>query len=372
MTFPHAQARLDKLRGILRRAQYDCVALTPGANFFYLSGIAFEIGSRPILLLITPDATPALIIPALELPRIEGREPFPLHYFCYSDAEGYATAFAAACEALALSGKRIGVEGMRLRFAEGETLARSAPESRLQAADDVLQWLRIHKTADEIAHMRRAIAISEAALAQVVPQVRVGMSERYVARLLSEALNAQGAESYAFEPLVLSGENTALPHGTSTDRTLCEGDLLIFDFGAKSGGYAADITRTFVIGAPSAQIAHIYETVRAANAAGIEAVRAGVPCQAVDAAARQVIVQAGYGAHFIHRTGHGLGLDIHEPPYIREGDGQLLETGMTFTIEPGIYIAGLGGVRIEDDVLITDDGADVLTSFPKTLQSIGV
>lgn len=371
MTLPHAQARLDKLRGILRRAQYDCVALTPAANFFYLIGVPFEIGSRPIVLLVTPDSTPALIIPTLELPRLEGREPFPLRYFCYSDAEGYESAFASACEALALSGKRIGVEGMRLRFAEGEALARHAPNSRLQSAEDTLQWLRIHKTAEEIAHMRRAIAISEAALAEVVPQVRIGMSERHIARLLSDTLYAHGAESLSFEPLVLSGANTAQPHGTVTDRTICEGDLLLFDFGAKVNGYAADITRTFVIGAPSPEIERIYETVLAANQAGIAAAKAGAPCQAVDAAARQVIVQAGYGEYFIHRTGHGLGLDIHEPPYLREGNMQLLETGMTFTVEPGIYITGLGGVRIEDDVLITDDGAEVLTRFPKALQRIG-
>ncbi|MCS6872151.1 MAG: Xaa-Pro peptidase family protein [Anaerolineae bacterium] len=372
MAFPYAHARLEKLRGILRRAQYDCVVLMPGANFFYLSGIPFEIGSRPLLLLITPSSAPALIIPALELPRIQGREPFPLRYFCYSDAEGYESAFAAACEGLALDGKRIGVEGMKLRFAEGKALARYAPNSCIEAADDVLAWLRVHKTDEEIAQMRRAIAISEAALAQVLPQVRIGMSERQVARLLSDALYAHGAEAHAFEPLVLSGENTAQPHGTVTDRTLREGDLLLFDFGAKVNGYSADITRTFVIGEPSAEIVRIYETVLAANLAGIAAANAGVPCYTVDAAARQVIQQAGYGERFIHRTGHGLGLDIHEPPYIREGNGQLLETGMTCTIEPGVYIEGLGGVRIEDDVLITDEGAQVLTSFPKALQRIGV
>jgi Xaa-Pro dipeptidase len=371
MAFPCAQARLDKLRGILRRAQYDCFALMPGANFFYLTGIAFEIGSRPLLLLIALEGTPALIVPALERPRIEGREPFPLRYFCYSDAEGYESAFAAACQALGLAGKRIGVEGLKLRFAEGEALARHAPDSRLSAADEVLQWLRVHKTADEIAQMRRAIAISEAALAQVIPQIRLGMSERHIAHLLSEALAAHGAEAFAFEPLVLSGENTALPHGTATERPIREGDLLLFDFGAKVGGYAADITRTFVVGAPSAQIAHIYEIVLAANLAAIAAAKAGAPCQDVDAAARRIIQQAGYGEHFIHRTGHGLGLDIHEPPYIREGNLQLLETGMTFTIEPGIYLSGLGGVRIEDDVHITEDGAEVLTCFPKALQCIG-
>ncbi|MCE7948433.1 MAG: aminopeptidase P family protein [Chloroflexi bacterium CFX4] len=371
MTFPHAQARLDKLRGIVRRAQLDCVALIPGANLFYLSGAPFEAASRPLLLLVTPEETPALIIPALELPRIEGREPFPLRYFSYSDAEGYDSAFAAACQALNLAGKQIGVEGMKMRFAEGAALARHAPNSRVQAADDSLQWLRVHKSADEIALMQRAIAISEAALAQTLPHVRVGMTERHIAHLLTEALSANGAEAHAFEPLVLSGENTAQPHGSITGRAVREGDLLLFDFGAKVSGYAADITRTFVVGAPSPEISRIYETVLAANMAGIAAAKAGAPCQAVDRAARQVITEAGYGEYFIHRTGHGLGLDIHEPPYMREGNAQLLESGMTFTVEPGIYINGVGGVRIEDDVHITDEGAQVLTSFPKALQSIG-
>ncbi len=147
--------------------------------------------------------------------------------------------------------------------------------------------------------------------------------------------------------------------------------MLLFDFGGMADNYPADITRTFAIGQPEAQLAQVYAVVLAANEAAIRISRPGVPAYEVDRAARQVIVDAGYGEYFSHRTGHGLGLDTHEPPYIRAGNPQLLETGMIYTVEPGVYLPGVGGVRIEDDVLVTPSGVEVLTTFPKGLQAIG-
>jgi Xaa-Pro dipeptidase len=229
----------------------------------------------------------------------------------------------------------------------------------------------MHKDAAETARMRQAIAISEAALEETIAGVQPGLTERRIVTLLLSAMANAGSEGNAFDPIVLGGPNSALPHGIPSDRALQDGDLLLFDFGAASNGYLADITRTFAVGKVDPELVKVYETVLAANQAGIRAAKPGVPAQEVDRAARKVIVDAGYGEYFLHRTGHGLGIDAHEGPYIREGNGQLLEPGMVFTVEPGIYLPGKGGVRIEDDVLVTATGVDVLTSFPKAFKVIG-
>jgi Xaa-Pro dipeptidase len=169
----------------------------------------------------------------------------------------------------------------------------------------------------------------------------------------------------SFSPIVVAGPNAASPHSTPSERPIESGETIVVDCGATVGGYAADITRTFAIGELEPEMAQVYDVVRAANAAGRRAVRPGIPAEQVDQAARAVIEDAGYGEYFIHRTGHGLGLEIHEPPYIVAGNRQLLEPGMTFTVEPGIYLPGRGGVRIEDDVVVTADGGDSLTTFPR-------
>ena len=181
-------------------------------------------------------------------------------------------------------------------------------------------------------------------------------------------MTALGSEGVAFEPLVQTGPNSALPHGMLTDRALGRDEFLLIDYGGRYEGYPADITRTFCLGTPTAEMQKIYDTVKAANEAAIKASGPGVTMGSIDKAARDVINAAGYGAYFIHRTGHGLGLAGHEMiPQIAEGVTDLLEPGMAYTIEPGVYVPGLGGVRVEDNVVITETGADVLTSYPKSL-----
>ncbi|MCC7206118.1 MAG: aminopeptidase P family protein, partial [Anaerolineae bacterium] len=297
----------------------------------------------------------------------------PFRWFAYNDTEGPEPAIQQACRALNLAGngKRLGVEGLTMRVLEGQLLQRYAPGAVVEHAEEALMPLRLHKTPDEIAAMRRAIAATEQALEETAAEVRPGMTERQVSVMLLKALQAAGGGEDAFAPIVVSGPVSAEPHGTISDRVIGKGDLLLFDFGTRVDGYCSDLTRTFAVGAPDPKLAHVYEVVLAANEAAIRAARPGVPAQDVDRAARAVISEAGYGEYFLHRTGHGLGIDIHEPPYIREGNPQRLEPGMVFTIEPGIYLPGLGGVRIEDDVLVTEDGVEVLTSFPKALRILG-
>jgi Xaa-Pro aminopeptidase len=180
---------------------------------------------------------------------------------------------------------------------------------------------------------------------------------------------AEGADDMGFAPAVLTGANSALPHGSSGGRELAPGDLLIVDIGAAVGGYHADITRTYVVAAePDARQLELFEVVREAQRAGIAAARPGTPCREIDRAARSVIETAGFGAFFVHRTGHGLGLDVHEPPSLHaQNDEQLLE-GAVITVEPGVYLPGYGGVRIEDDVVVTASGPEVLTRAPVGLE----
>lgn len=354
------QARLRAIAGV------DAVALVPGSNMVYFTGLHFHLSERPVLALFTPDGQASFIIPQLELPKLHQRPDLNARAFPWSDSEGYSGAFRAAVEALGLRGGRLGVDGLTMRVSEWLEFQRIDPTMGVVAVERQIISILAHKSAEEVEAMRRAAQISEAALRTVIAQVEPGMTERQIAERLTQALLAEGSQGAAFEPLVQSGPNSALPHGMLTDRALGADEFLLIDYGGRHADYPADITRTFCLGTPSAEMQRIYDTVLAANEAAIRAAGPGVAMGAVDRAARQVIAAAGYGEYFIHRTGHGLGIAGHEIiPQIAEGVTDLLEPGMAFTVEPGIYIPGLGGVRIEDDVVVTESGVDVLTSYPK-------
>jgi len=363
--------RLAKLQAIIQQAGLDAAAFVPGPNIFYLTGVSFHLSERSTILIVPAAGDPAMIIPSLEMPKIVDAEPFPMRFFSYTDSEGAPPAFERACKGLNLSGQKLGVEGLRMRVLERQLFERYAPGCVVTAADDALMNLRMHKDQGEIEAMRRAIALSQKALDSTLAQVRPGMTERQIANILLMALSEQGSDGNAFEPIVLGGPGSAHPHGMTGDHVIREGELLLFDFGGTYHGYPADITRTFGVGELDPELVNIYETVKAANAAGIAAAKPGVAAQKVDRAARKVITEAGYGEYFIHRAGHGLGLDIHEGPYMAEGNTLILEPGMVFTVEPGIYVPGKGGARVEDNVVITETGADVLTTYPRALRIIG-
>lgn len=363
--------RLDTMRQIIRSAGLDAVALVPGANMFYMTGQPLHLMERPTIALYRAEGDPILILPSLEKSKLD-TPPYPLELFTYSDEAGPVEAFKGAMAALNIEGGRLGVEGLRIRFAETALLTQYAPDITLTDADDALAALRLCKGPDEIAALRTAIQISQDALMAVVAGVKPGMNEISIANTLQIEMLQRGGGAPSFEPIVLTGPRSALPHGTPGDRVIAEGELLLVDYGTTHGGYAADITRTFVLGELREQrLIDAYAAVKAANEAGRNAAGPGVPAQEVDRAARAVIVKAGFGEYFRHRTGHGLGMDVHEGPYIREGNTQPLEVGNVFTVEPGVYLMGVGGIRIEDDVVITEDGAESLTTLPRELQSIG-
>ena len=344
----------------------DALALVPGPNLFYLTGLSFHLSERPIVALLPVDAPPVIVLPALEAAKVE-QTTVALDVFPYTDEEGYTPAFQSACASLVLAGRFVGVELLRMRLLEVRLLEQHAPGCRLVSAGEVLAEQRMRKDEHELEQMRRAIGVTEAALRTTMRQVKAGMTERQVAALLMVEMLQAGGEEMAFSPIVVAGPNAASPHATPTGRPIQPGETIIVDCGATVGGYAADITRTFALGALEPELAHVHEVVRAANAGGRAAAGPGIPAEEVDRAARAVIEEAGYGEYFIHRTGHGLGLETHEPPFIVAGNKRPLEPGMTFTVEPGIYLPGRGGVRIEDDVLVTPTGAESLTTFPRPL-----
>ena len=362
-------SRLARLRQAVVQQKLSAIAIMPGPNLAYLSSLQFHLSERPTLLLVPAQGQPALICPTLEAGKTQ-RSPTGLQVFTYNDGQDPREAFQAACRALQLNRTRVGIEAYKLRVLELRLLEEAGLVT-CEPADQLIASLRMVKDTAEIAAMRRAVQITEAALDEVRGAVRVGQTEKQVAAALVMALLRRGAEGLAFEPLVQSGANAALPHATASDRMLRTGEVLLLDFGVTVDGYQSDITRTFMLGKPSAALTRIYEVVQQANAAGRAAARPGATGQDVDHAARQVIEAAGYGQYFTHRTGHGLGMEGHEPPYIVEGNTLPLAAGNTITIEPGIYIPGLGGVRIEDDLLITENDAESLTTYDRDMRSIG-
>ncbi len=360
--------RQRRLAQVLDGSDLDALALNPGATLTYLTGLYFHLMERPFVLLFRPGELPCLVLPELEMSKLEGI-PLELQPFPYSEnPQTWPQAFKKAAGALRLQGKRIGVEANHLRFLELELLREAARPAQFAPAEAAIARLRMFKDDTEIAAMRSAARVAERALQATLPHVQPGMSEKELAAELVVQLLRSGSDpKMPFSPIVASGPNSANPHAAPGERRLAAGDLLLFDWGAAVDGYVSDITRTFALGQVDAELLLIAGTVRQANRAARDAVQPGRPMAQIDLAARRVIENAGYGPYFIHRTGHGLGMEGHEEPYIRSDNLQVLEAGMTFTIEPGIYLPGRGGVRIEDDVLVTQTGLESFTSLDRSL-----
>jgi Xaa-Pro dipeptidase len=364
--------RLNRLAQSLANTDQQAVVLNPGPSLAYLMGVQFFLYERPIVAFFTPNQPPALVLPELEIPKAQTAS-IELEMFPYSDNPAtWTEAFARAARFLGWgtqSAPQVGVEPERLRLLELRLLQAAIPGIRLADAE-VLVAMRMHKDEAEIACLRRAVAIAEAGLEAALPLVQIGMSERQLSEEIGAQVQRAGSQAPS-NPMVESGPNSANPHATVSDRPLAPGDALVIDFGALYQGYCADITRTFAVAEASPELETIARLAAEANAAGRAAARPGLPAGQVDRAARAVIQQAGYGPYFTHRTGHGLGSEPHEPPYIYAENQQPLEPGMVFTVEPGIYLPGRAGARVEDDVLVTAEGLETLSSLPRHLRVVG-
>ena len=366
------QSRFDGLNASLRASGLDAVILNPGPTLTHLTGLHFHLMERPVVLLFAKDQDPAIVLPELELQKVTSL-PYKLQVFPYPENPSeWDNAFRKAVQALNLDGKRIGVDPRQLRLLEFRHVKAGAPEADYPDGSDVLSALRLKKEKAEVEAMRRAVQIAQAALEATIPLVKMGMTEKELSAELVMQLLKHGSEpEMPFAPIVSAGPNSANPHASPTERKLQAGDLLVIDWGATYEGYISDLTRTFAVGEVDAEYEKIHQIVQEANAAGRASSKPGVPCANVDKAARAVIEKAGYGKYFTHRTGHGIGMEGHEEPYMRGDNMQLLEPGMAFTVEPGIYLPDRNGVRIEDNVVITEDGADVLSNMPREIKAVG-
>jgi Xaa-Pro aminopeptidase len=261
----------------------------------------------------------------------------------------------------------LGFEAHDVTVAAHGTYAEALDRVTLVPTDKVVERARWVKDDDELGILRAAQEATDQAFEEILDRVAIGVSERGLARGLEDAMRRAGADGLAFEPIVAFGEQAAEPHHEPRHRLLREGDVIKLDFGALVGGYHADMTRTIAFGAPSPELRKIHDVVRQAQEAGIDAVRAGVTGGEVDSAARSVIQGAGYGERFTHGLGHGVGLEIHEGPSLRREGTDVLPVGAVVTVEPGIYVPGLGGVRIEDSVEVTEHGCRVLGTATREL-----
>ena len=366
------RSRLDKLNAALRASNLDAVILNPGPTLTHLTGLHFHLMERPVVLMFAKDQDPAIVLPELELQKVASLS-YRLQVFPYPENPSeWDGAFRQAAQALGLDGKQIGVEPRQLRLLEFRHVKAGAPEADYPDASEVLSALRLRKDQAEVEAMRRAVKIAQEALEATIPSIKIGMAEKELSSELVMQLLRHGSDpELPFAPIVSGGPNAANPHASPGERRLRAGDLLVVDWGAACDSYISDLTRTFAVGEVDEEYLKIHRIVQEANAAGRAAAKPGVPCAHIDKAARDVIEQAGYGVFFTHRTGHGIGMEGHEEPYMRGDNMQLLEAGMAFTVEPGIYLPDRNGVRIEDNVVITQTGADVLSDMPREIRVVG-
>jgi Xaa-Pro aminopeptidase len=356
--------RLVRLRERIPAAAADALLVSTLPNVRYLTGFT---GSAA-LLLVTADEALLVTDGRYRTQAAEQMEAVGLSgsvALTIGGAQVQRDAIAALATA---GGPRLGLEAENVTWGSQRRWADLLGATELVATAGLVETLRQVKDDGELARMARAAAIADAALADIVGMLGEGRTEQEVALALDTAMRRLGSEDRAFETIVASGPNAAKPHARPTDRPIGFGDPVVIDFGATFDGYRSDMTRTFCVGGkPAAELARLFAVVADAQAAGVAAVAAGVVCGDVDKVCRDRIAESGFASAFEHGTGHGVGLDIHEAPAVGSGSTAILTPGVVVTVEPGIYLAGVGGVRIEDTVVVTDQGCHPLTGFPKDI-----
>ena len=359
-------ARMTRVVADAGAAGLDGVLVAPGPDLVWLTGYRpTAITERLTMLLLTADHEPTLIVPTLERPYADAAEGAPATTIV--DWPDGADPYDLA-QRILRPGGRYGVSdnawAMHLLGMQS-----ALPQSQYHSLTQRLPMMRAVKGANELARLAAAGAAADATYEEILDVRFSGRRETDVAADLSDLLRSHGHEQVDFT-VVGSGPNGANPHHEAGERVIQDGDCVVLDFGGLMFGYGSDTSRTVCVGEPTAQVREVHEIVRQAQQAGVDAARPGVPCQEVDRAARRLITEAGYSEQFIHRTGHGIGVTTHEPPYMIEGEEQPLVAGMCFSVEPGIYLSGRFGVRIEDIVAVTEDGRRRLNNTDRTLQIV--
>ncbi len=362
--------RVHAARAVAAEAGADLLVLTPGSDLRYLTGYNAHAMERLTALAVPRQGEPFLVVPRLEAPMVDASPAgaLGLEVLAWDETgDPFALLASAATARLGTAPVRVAV-GARTWAEHALGVQRALPGSALELASPVVDRLRMVKTPGEVEELAAAGAAIDRVHARMATMLRVGRTEAEVGADIGRAIVEEGHVAVDFT-IVGSGPNGASPHHELSDRVVEAGDLVVVDIGGMTAtGYRSDCTRTYVVGGSApAEVAEWYGVLQAGQAAATAAVRPGVTCEQIDAAARRVIDDAGWGEYFFHRTGHGIGLDTHEAPYIVAGNDLPLEPGMAFSVEPGIYLAGRCGARIEDIVVCTDDGVRPLNEGPREL-----
>lgn len=356
-----------RTEGLIEKLQQeDLIIVTSTLNIQYLTGFYSEPYERLHALIILPTGKQYLLLPSLvkDLAIDAG---VSAEVIAYDDHEEPWALFIQKIES---KFKTIYVEGDHLTYHRYLVLRQMFSDAQFKMMDEELAEMRMQKSQEEIALLQKSVEICEERFEAAKNALREGVTELEIVDVIRQTVKESEADGLACEPIVLFGENTANPHGEPSTRILKQGDFVQMDYGVSYKGYCSDMARAFVFGRANEKQKELYEIVLKAQDAAIQEVMAGNTIAHIDQAARQVIANHEYGEHFLHRTGHGIGIDIHEQPSIHGGNEKILIEGAAVTIEPGIYVTGFGGVRIEDDVVATKEGPLNLSQFPKHLIEI--
>ena len=360
--------RLAALRETMKATGTGLIAIAPGSHMDWVLGFHPHPDERPCLLLVAPEKE-AFLMPGL---NAEGTREFTdIEFHNWADAEGPEAALAAALAAIGASAPgRVALdETMRADFALLLLDALPADTAR-DFTHKTLGALRMRKDAAEYAVLKMNAGIADRAMQAAFACIKPGMTEKEVAAEIRAHFSSEAASPQFW--IVGTGGNGAFPHHSASDKVIREGDAIVLDIGGRKQGFPSDMTRMAVVGQPPEGYGQIHSIVEKAVQAALKAARPGALARDVDDAARGVITDAGYGEYFVHRTGHGLGIDIHEPPYITATSDVVLEEGMVFSIEPGIYLPGRFGIRLEDIVILRVDGPEILSSLPRDVHVVSV
>lgn len=357
--------KLQQLQTYLQDNHLDAAFITTPDNVFYFSGFDSEPHERLLGVMIFKEAEPFLICPQMEVPDALAAG-WTFDAVGHVDTENAWDVVAKAVATRGVDISAMAIEKAHLTVERLEELQLRYPQASFARIDDKINAMRVIKTEDELVKLRKAAELADYAIQVGCDAIAEGKTEMEILNEIESAIKAKGF-AMSFETMVLAGEKSASPHGVPGDRKIQRGDLILFDLGVIYDGYCSDITRTVAFGEPSQAQIDIYNAVRQANEAAIAAVKPGVRAMELDKMARDVITKAGYGKYFTHRLGHGLGISVHEFPSINGANDYTLQPGAVFTIEPGVYKADVTGVRIEDDVVVTETGVEVLTKFTKEL-----
>ncbi|WP_339164941.1 aminopeptidase P family protein [Siminovitchia sp. FSL W7-1587] len=339
----------------MKEFDMELLVLVPGSNLYYMTGNKLKQSERLTLYFLERSGRGIFFVPEVEKTKFMLGEDDCI--LSYSDDEGPQSLLDDVRSSLAQHYSRVGVETNTMRLFEYQFLHELGMRQTVHAMN-LLKEMRQYKNSEEIKSIKKAVSVLEESLLAILPTIQIGVQEKEIAAKLEYEMRMRGSEGTPFSTIVASGYRGALPHGRASDKTIEDGDFIVIDFGAIVDGYVGDMTRTIGIGHISAKQKEVYHVVKRALTEAIASIKIDEKIGDIDATARNIISQAGYGDYFTHRLGHGIGLDAHEDPYIMQTNDDQIRPGMAFTIEPGIYLQNEFGVRIEDNIVVTEAGIE--------------